>query len=268
MFDDDRLRTVSKADFAGFRTPKFTVIPSLQAFFVLMDDGTSATETVNYAEAVFNNSLANGPLYAPARTETPDFNRVRINIAAENGASDELYLIEAADYTNDFENGFDEAKFMNNGLNIYATTAYGRQATQITNNLDGTFIGVQGNGTYTLSFDELQGDEYQIRDLQTNAVVAMSEANTYTFTVNGTNDARFVVEPIYKMPTAVEDVTEAKMFINNNTLYVSGNADVMIYAANGQLVLSQSAQPTVDLTGLASGVYTIRVANQTLKFVK
>ena len=142
MFDNDRLRSVSKADFAGFRTPKFTVIPSLQAFFVLMDDGTSATETVNYAEAVFNNSLGNRGLYAPQRQETPEFNRVRINIAAENGANDEVYLIEAADYTNDFENGFDEAKFMNNGLNIFATTAYGRQATQISNELNGTFIGV------------------------------------------------------------------------------------------------------------------------------
>ena len=268
MFKDDKLQTVSKADFAGFRTPKFTVIPSMQAFFVLMDDGTSATETVNYAEAVFNNSLANGPLYAPKHQEAPDFNRVRINIAAENGASDELYLIEAADYTSDFENGFDEAKFMNNGLNIYATTAYGRQATEITNDLNGTFVGVKGNGTYTLTFDELVGEEYQIRDLQTNAVVTMSEENTYTFTTNGENDARFVVEPIYKAPTDIDNVNEAKMFISNNTLYVSGNADIMIYAANGQLVLSQPAQPTVDLSGLASGIYTVRVANQTLKFVK
>jgi len=268
MFKDDKLQTVSKADFAGFRTPKFTVIPSMQAFFVLMDDGTSASETIDYAEAVFNNSLANGPLYAPARTETPDFNRVRINIAAENGASDELYLIETADYTSEFENGFDEAKFMNNGLNIYATTAYGRQATEITNDLNGTFVGVKGNGTYTLTFDELEGEEYQIRDLQTNEVVVMNEVNTYTFTVNGENEARFVVEPIYKAPTAIDNVNEAKMFINNNTLYVSGNADIMIYAANGQLVLAQPAQQTVDLSGLATGVYTVRVANQTLKFVK
>ena len=271
MFDNDRLRSVSKADFAGFRTPKFTVIPSLQAFFVLMDDGTSASESINYAEAVFNNSLANGPLYAPKHQETPDFNRVRINIAAENGANDEVYLIEAADYTNDFENGYDEAKFMNNGLNIFATTAYGRQATQISNDLNGTFIGVQGNGTYTLSFDELVGEEYQIRDLQTNAVVTMSEANNYTFTVNGTNDARFVVETIAKMPTALDNVGAAKMFINNNTLYISennSNANIMIYSANGQLVLDEVAQPTVSLNGLASGVYTVRVANQTLKFVK
>ena len=271
MFDNDKLRTVSKADFAGFRTPKFTVIPSLQAFFVLMDDGTSASESINYAEAVFNNSLGNRGLYAPKRQETPEFNRVRINIAAENGASDEVYLIEAADYTNDFENGYDEVKYMNNGLNLFATTAYGRQSTKISNDLNGTFIGVQGNGTYTLSFDELVGEEYQIRDLQTNAVVTMSEANNYTFTANGTNDARFVVESIAKMPTAFDNVDAAKMFISNNTLYISennSNANIMIYAANGQLVLDEVAQPTVSLNGLASGVYTVRVANQTLKFVK
>ena len=271
MFEEDKLRTVSKADFAGFRTPKFTVIPSLQAFFVLMDDGTSATEDINYAEAVYNNSLPNSGLYAPKRQETPDFNRVRINIAAENGASDEVYLIEAADYTNDFENGFDEVKYMNNGLNLFATTAYGRQSTKISNDLNGTFIGVQGNGTYTMSFDELVGEEYQIRDLQTNAIVTMSEDNTYMFTANGTDDARFVVESIAKMPTALNNVDAAKMFINNNTLYISENntnANIMIYSANGQLVLNEVAQPTVSLNGLASGVYTVRVANQTLKFVK
>jgi|GEM_PF-4984642 len=271
MFDNDKLRTVSKADFAGFRTPKFTVIPSLQAFFVLMDNGTSASESINYAEAVYNNSLANTGLYAPKRQETPDFNRVRINIASENGVSDEVYLIEAADYTNDFENGFDEVKYMNNGLNLFATTAYGRQSTEITNDLNGTFIGVQGNGTYTMTFDELVGEEYQIRDLQTNAVVAMSEANTYTFTANGTNDARFVVEAIAKTPTALGNVDEVKMFVHDNTLFISENnsdANVMVYAANGQLVLSTTAQQTISLNGLANGVYTVRVANQTLKFVK
>lgn len=271
MFKNDKLQTVSKADFAGFRTPKFTVIPSLQAFFVLMDDGTSATEDINYAEAVYNNSLPNSGLYAPKRQETPAFNRVRINIAAENGASDEVYLIEAADYTNNFENGFDEVKYMNNGLNLFATTAYGRQSTEITNNLSGTFIGVQGNGTYTMTFDELVGEEYQIRDLQTNAVVTMSEANTYTFTANGTNDARFVVEAIAKTPTALGNVDEVKMFVHDNTLFISENnsdANVMVYAANGQLVLSATAQQTISLNGLANGVYTVRVANQTLKFVK
>lgn len=271
MFKNDKLQTVSKADFAGFRTPKFTVIPSMQAFFVLMDDGTSASETVNYAEAVYNNSLSNTGLYAPKRQEAPAFNRVRINIAAENGENDEVYLIEAADYTNDFENGFDEVKYMNNGLNIFATTAYGRQATAISNDIDGTFVGVQGNGTYTLTFDELVGEEYQIRDLENDVVIAMSENNTYSFSVNGTNEARFVVETIAKMPTAVDNVGEAKMFINNNTLYISennSNANIMIYAANGQLVLDEVAQPTVSLNGLASGVYTVRVANQTIKFVK
>ncbi len=269
MFDNDRLRSVSKADFAGFRTPKFTVIPSLQAFFVLMDDGTSASESINYAEAVFNNSLGNRGLYAPARQETPDFNRVRINIAAENGTNDEVYLIEAADYTNDFENGFDEAKFMNNGLNIFATTAYGRQATTITNDINGTFIGVQGNGTYTLSFDELVGEEYQIRDLENDAIIAMNEANTYTFVANGANEARFVVEKIAMMPTAIDNVAGDKMFVSNNTLFVgANNADIQIFAANGQLVIAEKAQATVDLSGLAAGVYTVRVANQTLKFVK
>jgi len=269
MFDNDRLRSVSKADFAGFRTPKFTVIPSLQAFFVLMDDGTSASESINYAEAVFNNSLGNRGLYAPARQETPDFNRVRINIAAENGTNDEVYLIEAADYTNDFENGYDEAKFMNNGLNIYATTAYGRQATKISNDLNGTFIGVQGNGTYTLSFDELVGEEYQIRDLQNGVVIAMTEDNTYTFTANGAEEARFVVEKIRKIATGMDNIEEANLFVSNNTLYVgANNADIQIFAANGQLVIAEKAQATVDLSGLAAGVYTVRVANQTLKFVK
>ncbi len=271
MFQGKRLRSVSKADFAGYRTPRFTVIPSMQAFFVLMDDGTSAEEIVDYSEAVFNNSLPNSGLYAPKRQETPEFNRVRINIVDENGENDEVYLIEAADFTSDFENGYDEVKYMNNGLNLFATTAYGHQTTEITNDINGTFIGIQGNGTYTMSFDELVGEEYQIRDLQTNAVVAMSEANTYTFTANGTNDSRFVVESIAKMPTSVDNVSEAKLFINNNTLYISennSNANIMIYAANGQLVLDEVAQPTVSLNGLASGVYTVRVANQTLKFVK
>ena len=186
-----------------------------------------------------------------------------------NGANDAVYMIEAADFTNEFDNGYDAVKYMNTGLNLFATTAHGRQSSNYSNSIEGSFIGVQGNGTYTMSFDKLAGEEYQIRDLENDAVITMSENNTYTFTVNGTNEARFVVETIAKMPTAIDNVNAANMFVSNNTLFVgANNADIQIYGANGQLVLSEKAQPTVDLSGLATGVYTVRVANQSLKFVK
>ena len=120
-----------------------------------------------------------------------------------------------------------------------------------------------------MTFDELVGEEYQIRDLENDAVIAMSENNTYTFSVNGTNEARFIVETIAKMPTAIDNVADANIFVSNNTLFVgANNADIQIFAANGQLVLAEKAQATVDLSGLNAGVYTVRVANQTLKFVK
>ena len=270
MFDDGVVKSVSKSAFNGYEDPEFTSIPSLQAFFVLMEnEGTNPTENINYANTVYNFHGENDAFYAPARNETPDFNRVRINVANENGANDAVYMIEAADFTNEFDNGYDVVKYMNTGLNLFATTAHGRQSSNYSNSIEGSFIGVQGNGTYTMSFDKLVGEEYQLHDLENDAVITMSENNTYTFTVNGTEDARFIVEKIHKIATGMDNIEEANLFVSNNTLFVGvNNADIQIFAANGQLVLADNAKATVDLSGLAAGVYTVRVANQTLKFVK
>jgi len=271
MFENGVVKSVNMGSFGAYEDdPAFTKIPSMQAFFVHVSNDNASAEAIDYAQSVFTPTPeANGALYAPARQATPDFNRVRINVADENGATDAVYMIESAGFTNEFDNGYDAVKYMNNGLNLFATTAHGRQSSAYSNDIEGSFIGVQGNGTYTMSFDKLAGEEYQIRDLENDAVITMSENNTYTFTVNGTNEARFVVETIAKMPTAIDNVNAANMFVSNNTLFVgANNADIQIYGANGQLVLSEKAQPTVDLSGLATGVYTVRVANQTLKFVK
>lgn len=271
MFVDNEVKSVNMGSFGAYEDdPAFTKIPSMQAFFVHVSNNAATAEEIKYAQSVFTPTPeANGALYAPARQATPDFNRVRINVADENGATDAVYMIESASFTNEFDNGYDAVKYMNNGLNLFATTAHGRQASNYTNSIEGSFIGVQGNGTYTMSFDKLAGEEYQIRDLQNGVVIAMTEDNTYTFTANGAEQARFVVEKIAKMPTAINNAADAKMFVSNNTLYVSANdADIQIFAANGQLVLAEKAQATVDLSGLNAGVYTVRVANQTLKFVK
>ena len=220
-----------------------TDIRSMQAF--LMNKATAGTTTVDYGSAIWGNpkyGLVGGGSGAPAkRVAADDRDYITIYVANET-SEDEVTFIRSNEYSNAFDNGADASKWMNNGINLYATTEEGDLAAVATNDIINMTIAFRsGNETeYTLGFDNLSGEEYAIRDILTGAVVNMEEGATYSFTqeANTTIPARFQIIGAHKMPTGMETVEEGtavqQKVIMNGVLYIL--RDNKWYNAQGQIV--------------------------------
>lgn len=221
-------------------------IRSLQAF-ILNKKADGAAATVNYRDAIWNNPRINSlAAPAPARYAAEEMQWSNIYVAA-NGKKEMVTLIEGTDFSNEFDNGADAGKYINNNsMNLYAATNDGKQAIVATDNLENTILSFQaGDATeYTLSFEN-GNENYMLRDNVTGAMVAIAEGGEYTFTqaANTTNPARFEVVAIAKVPTAIENVEEAAKATGIYTLagqYMGRDFTVLpagVYVVNGVKVV-------------------------------
>jgi len=195
-----------------------TTIKSMDGFILNLRSANSGVAGVDYTSAIWNNPDINPKATpAPARRSNASAvsNSVVINVTSANFA-DEVTFVEREDRDLSFENGADASKFMNeNGLNIYAETPAGTLSRVATDNLLGTQItfDAENDNIYTLSFGNVRGSSYALRDNVTEKVIGLVEGETYTFTqaANTSVKNRFEIVASYKMPTAVENVeTSAK----------------------------------------------------------
>jgi len=221
-------------------------IRSLQAF-ILNKKADGAAATVNYRDAIWNNPRINSlAAPAPARHAAEEMQWSNIYVAA-NGKKEMVTLIEGTDFSNEFDNGADAGKYINNSsMNLYAATNDGKQAIVATDNLENTILSFQaGDATeYTLSFEN-GNENYMLRDNVTGAMVAIADGAEYTFTqaANTTNPARFEVVTIAKVPTAIENVEEAAKATGIYTLagqYMGRDFTVLpagVYVVNGVKVV-------------------------------
>ena len=113
---------------------------------------------------------------------------------------------------------------------------------------DATFItSVAQNGQNTLT----QSDNKQVDGAEEGTY-------TYSFFADGNK------------PTAIKQVLAGgnSISINGSVVTLAKAANVDLYSANGVLVKSAKNVSTPSLDNLASGVYVIKVGDQTMKFVK
>ena len=113
---------------------------------------------------------------------------------------------------------------------------------------DATFItSVAQNGQNTLT----QSDNKQVDGAEEGTY-------TYSFFADGNK------------PTAIKQVLAGgnSISINGSVVTLAKAANVDLYSANGVLVKSAKNVSTLSLDNLASGVYVIKVGDQTMKFVK
>lgn len=229
----------------GILDPWQTEIAPMQTFILQLRSGDPAEVNVkvDYASAIWGNprygNEAGGS--APARVASEEA-FVKIKVVAANGMSDAVLFTENADYSDAYENGADVNKYMNvNRMNLYTTIDNEDYSSIVTDNIAGKTLSLHtiNDVNYTMSFSNVEGTQYAIRDLMTNIVTPMTEGNTYTFAAqpNSTVEGRFVIVPIQNMPTAVETV--------ETTPSVKG-----IYTIMGQYVGE-------DFESLPAGVYVV-----------
>ncbi len=232
---------------AAFQDYQKEIAP-METFVLKHNVTTTGSTELNYASAVWGNpryaSLTGAAAGAPRRAIANENTHVRVVVTAENGKSDEVMLFEDALCSDDFDNGYDGTKYMNeNALNMYATVNGNNYSFVATDNIEGKKLTINtvNEVNYTMSFVNVNGEEYAIRDNATGAVIAIEEEATYQFAAqpNSVVEDRFEVVGIQKITTAIEN-TEAKASAKGiYTImgqYVGEDFDLLpagIYVVNG-----------------------------------
>ena len=221
-------------------------VAPMQTFILRLRGADSANEEVDYASAIWGNPRYGHPTptSAPRRMAAAlnDNTYMEIVVKGANGKGDCIDFAEDANHTDSFESGYDVVKYMNeNRINLYTTLANENFSSVVTDNVLGKTINIQTTSdiNYTMTFKNLFGNEYAIRDNATGKVINMEEGASYEFSAqpNSTVEGRFEIVNVNKAPTAIEN-TEVKANVKG------------IYTLMGQYVGE-------DFNTLPAGVYVV-----------
>ena len=204
------------AENPGFYDDELKEIAPMHTF-VLKQNGTeNASTTINYADAIWGNPrYGHSALPAPRRrTNSENDAMMRVVVTAANGQKDAVRFVEGANFSDAFENGYDASKFMNaKSINVFTTVNGEEFGTVATDNLSGKTITINTNSelAYTMSFTNVNNEDYVLRDNVTGQVINIEEGATYEFAAqpNSTIAGRFEIVGRAQMPTAIEN-TEVK----------------------------------------------------------
>ena len=186
-------------------------IAPMQTFILQLRSSDIPTVSVDYRSTIWGNPRYNKvAATAPARQMASNDNYVKITLTAENGKTDAVRLTENAEFSAAYDNGADADKYMNsNHFNFYATVAGQDYSNVATDNIEGTMLSLksQKGVRYTMSFSNVEGNVYAIKDMLTGVVTEMSEGNTYEFTApeDAVSANRFMIVGRQDAPTAIED---------------------------------------------------------------
>ena len=218
----------------------------MQTFILRLPNTDNATAEVDYASAIWGNPRYSGSTSssAPARMAEIDGSIISMSISSENGSADNVLFMEKNAYSDDFENGYDAMKYMNeNAVNMFVTVNGEDLSAVATDAIEGKMLTIQTGKAvnYTLTIDAALGAEYAIRDNVTNQVIAIEEGATYEFAAqpNSTIAGRFEIVGRAQMPTAIEN-TEVKANVKGiYTImgqYLGEDFDILpagVYVVNG-----------------------------------
>ena len=262
-----------------------TIVPPMQGVYVHTEEAPVSI-TLNYEKHVWNGSAGNLPMRAPQK-QSPDFQRVRIQVSSDNSGADRMYIIQEPSTTRDYDNGYDGKNINAQGqVNIYTNEPFGKMEVSCANDIDSMYIGLRtGNDThYTLTFGAIAGDSLYLQDLENDSIIPLFNDEQYHFTAqpNTVNNSRFLLlshprfAPNTSTPTTdINGDTLAKIWSIGSTIYIANapaNSWATLYTVSGHLVLSTpiantQSPATLDVSHLPQGVYILRLNNQVYKFV-
>lgn len=219
-------------------------IAPMQAYIV-RNTATTTTTPLKYNEMVWKPATAVKQNKVAARQNTvSDMTKVCIKVSNAAGNYDNVVVGESAQFSADYDKGYDAVKYMNEDINIYVM-ADEKQSTFATDDLNKTYLGFScvNGGTYTISFSSVKGEELYLTDLFTNTTVQMAEGITYEFNAaaNTTNDRRFVISKRQGVVTGIDNIVapQATGIYNLMGQYIGemsewNNLPSGIYIVNGQ----------------------------------
>ena len=264
-----------------------TTIPPMQGVYVVANG--EAQIHLKYNKHVFRStSPMNRPMRAP-QIEDENFMRVRMQVNSQNSGADRMYVIQYANTTRGYDNGYDAKNIIAQGqANIYTNEPEGQMEISIANQIDSTFIGFAAgeDSEYTLTFTSLVGQDMYLHDLESDSLFLITEEGQYTFSAhpNSVNDMRFqlLLYPDFSddlpgngVTTGIDNlVSSAQVWVNDKRVYIADapqNSTLVVYTANGMCITSpltiHHTPCAIDLSHLPTGVYVLRLNNQAYKFV-
>ena len=178
--------------------------------FMFKNDGDWEDRTLSYENLVWTPATTKSP--APARRQVAaDMTKATLRVEAADGLYDMLTVAESPEFSAG-KDLYDAEKYMNSDLNFYVTDSE-KMNILATDDLDNTYLGFSciEAGTYTISFNDIEGNTLTLVDLQNNQVIDMTEGATYTFSAaaNESNDYRFKLVSRRQVVTDVEEVENA-----------------------------------------------------------
>lgn len=251
-----------------------TTIPPMQGVYVIAREN-GAKIKLDYAKHVYAAEASNQPMRAPERV-SEDFKRVRLHVNSQNSGADRMYVIQHEAGTAGYDNGYDARNMAVNGqVGIYTHEAEGQMEISVSDNIDSTYIGFRAgsDSEYTLRITSVVGEEMYLKDLVDNILIPVMDGQDYTFsaTPNSVNDTRFLL--LGQKSGVATDIETVQVYIHDNMVHVMQapeNSSMSIYTVGGVTIANYSigyAPCTIDLLGLPTGVYLLRINDKAYKFV-
>ena len=251
-----------------------TTIPPMQGVYVIARENKAKIK-LDYAKHVYAANASNQAMRAPERA-SEDFKRVRLQVNSENSGADRMYVIQHTACTSGYDNGYDARNMaVASQVSIYTHEAAGQMEISVSDKIDSTYIGFRAgsDSEYTLRMTSVVGEEMYLKDLVDNILIPVVDGQDYTFsaTPNSVNDTRFLL--LGQKSGVATDIEEVQVYIHDNMVHVMEapkNSSMSIYTVGGVTVANYSigcAPCTIDLLGLPTGVYVLRINDKAYKFV-
>jgi hypothetical protein len=250
-----------------------TTIPPMQgAYVVALSD--HAQIQLNYAEHVYKAEASNTAMRAPQRQDD-NFKRVRLQVSGKNSGADRMYVIQHENATKGYDNGYDAKNIAaEDQVNIYTTEKDGQMEISVSDRMDSTYIGLQAgsDSEYRLRITSVIGEQLYLKDLENETLITVADGEEYVFyaTPNSVNNRRFLLMD----RLASEEIEDlVKVYIHDNVVHVleaPAYSDMAVYTVGGVMMARYKlgeSPCTVELSGLPTGVYLVRVADKAVKFV-
>lgn len=217
-----------------------TELNPMQAFLIKDPNVTVQSMNLNYNTMVWKPATGSE---APQRAIS-NLTKMAVKVYDDaNIQRDAVYMLQADQFSEDMDQGYDAVKYMNENINLYVMNDE-RLVTMATDNLAGHYLGFscEKGGIYTLSFEQLAGDLFTLVDLENNATMDINEGFSYQFEVasNTTDDYRFLIVERQNAPTDLDSVNETVVKENG------------IYTVTGQYMGNMSVWNT-----LPAGLYIV-----------
>lgn len=274
-------------------------IPSMHAFMVQMESGTSANLDIAYDKLVKNTTVndGNGTQIAwrstaeAVETESLQLPNIVIDVLGIQSA-DRVWLFEQPGTTQAFDNGWDGEKIIETGLaQIYVAGSDGNsyQVATVSDLVDTRFgFTAEINGNYTLNLSvssEVAARNLSLMDTKTGARVALRNGTEYTFTAKeGDNGQRFKIvasgtitpSVMDKQPAENEHYIKIYSQLNEGVKVINQSGEdctIEVFDVTGKRILNtqikyNSMETVLNSGSLNRGVYIVKVEGPTKREVK